>query len=244
LTRFKAEFDDFASDYDGGADGPIKRFLGNETAFLEWKVIWLVKYLNQQQKASDRLRILDLGCGTGAMLGLWRVRRPQDILCGSDLSQNMLHEARRRWQNGPMPDFQVFRPGECDWPPQSFDVVIISGVLHHIDPNERNEFLRQAAQLLKPDGQACVFEHNPRNFLVRYVVRNTKIDQNAVLLRAEETICRLQTAGFSNTRTSFILFFPPILKKIAILERPLASIPYGGQYAVIAQLTKSSSNAG
>ena len=227
----KPEFDDYAADYDGGSDNPLKRLLGTEHSFMEWKLDWLGRRL-QREVGPKPLNVLDFGCGTGLALNLWSARRPQDSLAGVDASENMLREAARRWSGSRIPAFKVLRTGESPWPNQSFDLILMSCVLHHVAPDERNPLLLNIIGLLKPGGRLCVFEHNPRNFLVRYVVRNTKIDQNAILLNAEETMDRLQTTGYSEVKASFILFFPPALKMLATLEKGLAWLPLGGQYAV------------
>src|SRR5947207_11953460 len=104
----------------------------------------------------------------------------------------------------------------------------MSCVLHHVPLADRDSVLKESFDLLKPGGRICVFEHNPRNFLVRYVVRHTKIGQHAVLLRTEEAMSRLQRVGFDRPETSFILFFPPVLTMFAAIETYLATIPLGG----------------
>src|SRR5579884_1544194 len=230
-----AEFDAYAANYDGGADGPLKRLLGDEKAFLDLKVRWLVNFIEQREKKdTEPLNVLDLGCGTGLMLALRHAKRPQDVLSGADVSRAMLDEAARRWSATRPVDFRLLQSDVLPWEPQSFDLIIISCVLHHIKPENRDSFFRVSFQLMKPGGTVCIFEHNPRNALVRYVVRHTKIDQHAILLAAEETAERARRIGYLQVRTNFILFFPPSIKTLSKLERLFAAIPLGGQYAVTA----------
>jgi SAM-dependent methyltransferase len=234
----RVEFDDYAADYDAGADSRLKRLLGDDAAFMEWKVAWLTNRLGGKARGQRPRpqRVLDFGCGTGLTLSLWQKHRPLDSLCGLEVSDKMLEQAVQRWpKTASLPDFRLLRPGQPTFPHASFDLIVISCVLHHVPTEDRNSVLREAFDLLKPGGQICVFEHNPRNFLVRYVVRHTKIDQHAILLRAEETTSRLQSVGFGRLETSFILFFPPMLTMAAGLETYLARLPLGGQYAVTAR---------
>ena len=56
------------------------------------------------------------------------------------------------------------------------------------------------AGVLKPGGRLYVFEHNPRNPLVRYVIARTPIDENAILLDAREVQHGLLGAGATSSR--------------------------------------------
>ena len=238
MTIDRVEFDDYAADYDAGADSRLKRLLGDDAAFMEWKVAWWANRLEGKARGQRPRpqRMLDFGCGTGLALSLWQRRRPFDSLSGLDVCEKMLEQAVQRWpKTASLPDFRVLRPGQPTFPAASFDLVLISCVLHHVPVADRNSVLKESFDLLKPGGRICVFEHNPRNLLVRYVVRHTKIDQHAVLVRAEETANRLQTVGFERPETSFILFFPPVLTMLAGIETWLARLPLGGQYAVMAR---------
>jgi len=50
----RVEFDDYAADYDAAADSSLKRLLGDDAAFMEWKVAWLVKRLEEKAPGRDR----------------------------------------------------------------------------------------------------------------------------------------------------------------------------------------------
>ena len=147
----------------------------------------------------------------------------------------MLEQAVRRWPGRSVPDFRTLKSGLDPWPEASFDLVTLSCVLHHVPLESRDSLLLQTFRLLKPGGRLCIFEHNPRNALVRWVVRNTAIDRNAILLRDDESMMRAHTAGYADIEKTFILFFPPVLRMLAHLEQALAWLPLGGQYAVMAR---------
>jgi hypothetical protein len=79
-----------------------------------------------------------------------------------------------------------------------------------------------------------VFEHNPRNPVVRYVVARTPIDANAILLDAREVWQGLQGAGRFRLATDYLMFMPPGLAFLEPVDRALAWLPLGAQYAVAA----------
>ena len=91
-----------------------------------------------------RLRICELGCGTGGNLAA--VADRHDVI-GVERSPHALEYARRRLGNrvryGSLPD-------NVDLPPDSFDVVLLTDVLEHIQDDARSA--RTALRLLRPGG--------------------------------------------------------------------------------------------
>jgi hypothetical protein len=90
------------------------------------------------------------------------------------------------------------------------------------------------ARVLKPGGRLYLFEHNPRNPLVRYVVSRTKIDENAILLDPNEVRDNLPVALRQGLDTQYLMFMPPRLSLLRIVDRLLTWLPLGAQYAVTA----------
>jgi ubiquinone/menaquinone biosynthesis C-methylase UbiE len=87
-----------------------------------------VEYLARHVKVGDR--VLDLGCASASLWGLFRTQLPSDIsLVGVDLSPCMLEQARMQFPTGDFREGSFLRipsgPGE-------FDVVIVSSAFHHI----------------------------------------------------------------------------------------------------------------
>jgi hypothetical protein len=104
-----------------------------------------------------------------------------------------------------------------------------------VPPAERPAVYGELGRILKPGGRLHVFEHNPRNPLVRYVIARTPIDANAILLDAREVRQSLQAAGRYQLTTDYLMFMPPGLAFLAPVDRALAWLPLGAQYAVAAR---------
>ncbi|MBI3986205.1 MAG: class I SAM-dependent methyltransferase [Lentisphaerae bacterium] len=240
-----AEFDAYAKDYDAGMDNPLKRRLGDSAAsFIEIKTRWLLKDLARNPPYScgvfERQCLLDFGCGTGTALRSLRTLGYPGRLAGCDVSEKMLAEASEKWTTGTQPEWRVVtgnRP-EAAWqapfPDDHFDIVIASSVLHHVEPAQRQTLYSEFRRLLKPGGRVYIFEHNPWNPITRWVVRHTKIDENAVLLPAPETLDGLRCARMARRRAAYMLFFPPRWSFLLPLESLLDRVPLGGQYAAAA----------
>jgi hypothetical protein len=84
-------------------------------------------------------------------------------------------------------------------------------------------------------GRVVVFEHNPLDPVTRFVVACTPIDRDAILLHADEARRGLRAARFADIRTDYLMFLPPRLKHLAMLEAALGWLPLGAQYAVTAR---------
>lgn len=233
----KVEFDDYASAYDEGMDSSVRRCVGGGSeSFIEIKVDWLLRRCQRlpHNDANGDFRLLDYGCGIGTMLKILVRRGFSGDIVGCDVSREMLKQATKRWDAGPLP---LLRPMEDILAPfgnAEFDLVVVSSVLHHVPVDQRERTYADIKRLLKPGGHVCVFEHNPYNPVTQWVVRHAPIDKNAVLLRPDEVRAGLVKAGASRVETEYIMFLPPRLKLCRLLDRVLYWLPLGGQYVVFA----------
>lgn len=89
-------------------------------------------------KPERALRVLDVGCGTGALAGYVLDSLPACKLTGVDISPEMLRQARVR-----LGDAATFMPGDAEKLPfgdGAFDVVIMNDVFHHCPDPRRAAF--------------------------------------------------------------------------------------------------------
>lgn len=231
-----AEFDAHAQGYDGGMDNGLKLLAGGGADdFVAVKVRWLLRRF-PELKTDPRLSILDYGCGLGTLLRLLRASGVAGQLAGTDVSGGMLREAVRIWPSAtPSPLFRLQSGAATFLPTASYDLIVISAVLHHVPPEQRTEVYRELQRLPRPGGRLVVFEHNPWNPVTRHVVARTPIDRDAILLPMPEVTAALRTGGWRNIHTSHLMFLPPRLGSLATaVERMFGWLPIGGQYAVTA----------
>jgi len=233
----QAEFDHYSKAYGAGMENPVKGLLGDSAdAYLEVKLRWLLHTYRHLRSADETYRLLDYGCGAADMLRLMTESGLRFNKSGCDISAGMLQEAEERWPSGlPRPSLHLQDGAKTQLPSDSFDMVLITAVLHHVPVEERFDVYAEIRRLLRPGGHVVVFEHNPINPVTRYVVAHTPIDQNAILLRAREVIAALRQADFGDPETSYLMFLPPRLKLLWPLELGLGWLPLGAQYAVAAQ---------
>ena len=107
-------------------------------------IVWSLVRRYIGGKPSRRLKICELGCGTGGNLAA--VADKHDVV-GVECSPQALEYARQtlgdRVRCGRLPD-------EIDLPPASFDVVLLTDVLEHIEDDAASA--RTALRLLRPGG--------------------------------------------------------------------------------------------
>jgi len=233
-----AEFDRHAAGYDGGLDNPIKRMMGNsQDQFIAVKARWLLR--REPALRQGGLELLDYGCGTADLLRVLAGLGARATFTGCDVSTGMLAEVEKRWpkEAGPPPGIAPQDGALTPFPDGRFDVVTISAVLHHVPPAERAAVFRELARVLKPGGRLYVFEHNPRNPLVRYVVARTPIDANAILLDEKEVRHGLLDSAPYHIDSDYLMFMPPGIAALRGIDRLLAWLPLGAQYVVAGRKT-------
>jgi SAM-dependent methyltransferase len=171
--------------------------------------------------ASPETRVLDYGCGTGSLTRLLAERFRSTA--GFDPSLESLRVARGRAARA------TFYESEEQIPERSFDLVVLSGVLHHVPPTERLGVVASAVRRLRAGGRLAVFEHNPFNPLTVRAVKACPFDDAAVLLPPGELRRLFEGARLHAVRQEYVLFFPRSLARLRPFEPWLRACPLGAQ---------------
>ncbi|OFX03231.1 MAG: hypothetical protein A3D94_04085 [Alphaproteobacteria bacterium RIFCSPHIGHO2_12_FULL_66_14] len=230
-----AEFDDYAAEYHGGLDNPVKRMMGNSAdQFIAVKTRWLMR--REPALRTGGLAVLDYGCGVGSLMRVLAETGARADFTGCDVSTGMLRQVEKRWpaRLGKTPVLAPQQGARTPFADGQFDIATISAVLHHVPVAERPAVYAELGRILKPGGRIYVFEHNPRNPLVRYVIARTPIDKNAILLDPTEVRHGLLDAARYDLDTDYLMFMPPGLAFLRPVDRALGWLPLGAQYAVVA----------
>ena len=100
---------------------------------------------------SDRLQdgdaVLDVGCGAGVPVSRWLAARCR--VTGVDVSQEMVHLARR---NVPTGDFLCADIMSVRYPPDSFHAVVAFYSVFHLPREEHPDLFRRIHRWLRPGG--------------------------------------------------------------------------------------------
>jgi SAM-dependent methyltransferase len=125
--------------------------------------------LIEQASIQPGQRILDIGCGTGALtILLKRLHHDADVV-GLDPDPKALEIARRKSRRADLPiEFVVGFADRLDYPDAAFDRVFSSLMLHHLDRDQKLATLREVRRVLKDAGTLHVLDFGPpRSALAR-----------------------------------------------------------------------------
>jgi len=191
-------------------------------------------YFPLPRERRREIRVLEVGCGSGA--NLWMIAREGFDAHGIDLAPegiSLCAQMLEFW--GTQATLTPADMTDVPYPDSHFDAIVDVFSSYCIDEAGFEKFLDEVSRLLKPGGRIYVFEHNPRNPLVRYVIARTPIDENAILLDAREVRHGLLDAARYDVETDYLMFMPPGIGFLAPIDRTLAWLPLGAQYVVAAR---------
>jgi ubiquinone/menaquinone biosynthesis C-methylase UbiE len=227
--RDDPHFDRYAGRYDALHRNSIRASGEEPDYFAAYKA----EYVRRMVPAESRPRILDFGCGIGNSIPHLAERFPGAELTGVDVSGDSLELARGLH---PRVRFERIEGESLPLPDACVDIAIAACVFHHIPPPQRAHWVAELRRVLVPGGRLVVFEHNPLNPVTQRVVAACEFDDDAILLPKGETLGLLRTAGFEAVGADYIVFFPRALAALRPVERHLAWLPAGAQYAAHGQV--------
>ena len=180
-----AYYDQLASKYD---EDRFENTYGNYLDKQEWSLLkkWLS---NHPPKA-----ILDLGCGTGRLLGFAKT--------GVDFSQNMLSKAQEKY-----PDHHLSQSDISSLPfaDHSFEVVYSMHVFMHLDQKTIEQTLAEVHRVLKKEG---LFIFDFPNLKRRKVIQYNKEGWHGNTAMDLKIIATLLGQQWEIQKSSGFLLFP------------------------------------
>jgi len=196
--------------------------------FMQAKAELLGQTLRRRLGVAHAGRLLDVGCGVGALhpylAGLF------DKISGVDISASCIAQASQRCREN---SYAVVEPG-APLPNDQYDVTLAVCTLHHVPPKDWQAFAADMVRVTRPGGLVCVIEHNPLNPLTRLAVNRCPFDADATLLRSGRSEALLRRAGAKNIETSFFLLLPSRMRLARRFEKLLGAVPLGAQYLTCA----------
>lgn len=150
-------------------------------------------------------RILDLGTGSGRLLSLLKIERPQANSVALDFSPTMLKTVRQTFADDPT--VQVIDHNlEAPLPNLGqFDAVVSSFAIHHLTHDRKRSLYGEIFNCLEPGGIFCNLEHvdSPTSrlhdqFLAAIGVSPENDDPSNILLDVESQLRWLRQLGFTD----------------------------------------------
>jgi len=146
-------------------------------------------------------RVLDAGCGTGALLMALKARYPSISVEGLDPDESALEIAKRKsarkgldikWHQG----FMEKIPFDDD----SFDVVVSTLAFHHINPEKKLQALMECSRVLKPTGKMVLVDVSPEEtgLFGRIIYKVLSMFEH--LMRVDQIMAMMKDAGLCEVR--------------------------------------------
>ena len=224
------EFDHYHQTYQETVDAALGKGPMKVDFFTRIKVDYFLDILRSKGIMPESSMILDLGCGVGIYHR--QLKTAVKDLIGVDVSSECLEQAQKM---NPDVNYLSYDGDKLPFDDNSFDAGLIVCVMHHVPVKGRDKFLTELYRVLKPNGIAVIFEHNPLNPLTMRVVNNCPFDADAVLLHSKEMNTLLAANGFIAPKSKFILSFPPANNLFRGIDKLFSWLPFGAQYYSLGQ---------
>ena len=105
-----------------------------------------------------KLRLLDIGCGTGRFLDFVKQTWPRLQIVGLDMSQTYLNYAQSHLKRWTRTSFVLGKAEAMPLPDSSQDAVTSIFVFHELPPKIRRIAIRECARVLKPGGRLVILD--------------------------------------------------------------------------------------
>jgi SAM-dependent methyltransferase len=213
VGRVQAHYDHLAHEYDGV-------FSPHVTGHYLDKRLGIVRALLRSG------RVLDVGCGTGALAG--HLALAGYDVTGVDVSPGMLAEAERRGLAGVYACFSTALP----FVDGSFDLALTVATLHHLETPVRVAFtIAEMARVVKSGGYVLLWDHNPLNPYWPILMRRVPQDSGEErLVPLPEILADVREAGLelvAARRLGLIPDFTParVMPLARAAERVVETVP-------------------
>ena len=226
------EFDKFKDNYSDKIGEAIAFSGQSHDFYIRIKADHLLKTIAKKFPDQKKIKFLDVGCGHGIIHHYLNDNAPFDMdIHGIDPAATVIDFAQKAHKNF---TYKVNEGTNFPYADDSFDVAKATCVMHHVEPAEWDNFLKEIKRVVKPGGLIFIYEHNPYNPMTRHLVNTCELDENAVLISSPDLKKRMKKVGLSEIKTDYIIFFPFNNSLFRTMETALTSLPFGAQYTTYA----------
>ena len=156
--------------------------------------------LIKQASIQPNQRVLDIGCGTGTLVVLLKRRYPAAQIVGLDPDPKALRRAQKKVRRaGVAVQLDEGFADELPYEKGTFDRVLSSLMLHHLEDQDREKMLREVLRVLKPGGSFHLLdfaggEDRAPGRLGRLVDSHARLEDNS----HQRILQLMRRAGFTN----------------------------------------------
>ena len=156
------------------------------------------RFVSEYLRAESHVRILDVGCGTGALLRYL----PDVRYVGLDISSKYIEHAKSRFADVDA-EFHVADVSAIPSELGAFDVAVAFGVLHHLTDDQARGMIRGVASALGTDGRFVALESalvQGQHWVARVLIRSDR----GQCVRAPQGYVDLMETAFEQVKVTIV----------------------------------------
>jgi ubiquinone/menaquinone biosynthesis C-methylase UbiE len=198
------------------------------------------KYLQIASKYCYNKKLLEYGCGSGNASEQWMKQGAQ--LTGIDISPEGIKKAKQKNSNSEYKaEYFVMNAEKTDFENNSFDIIVGTGIIHHLDLINSYQELRR---VLKDDGHAVFIEplgHNPFINLYRALTPQMRTEDEHPLKMKDIKLLKKYFSYVQVEYFSLFTFFAVPFRNMAMfnsiytffkyIDKIVLNIPFLKRYA-------------
>jgi SAM-dependent methyltransferase len=155
-------------------------------------------FVNDYIRARKGNRILDIGCGTGVLLDYL----PETDYVGFDMSAHYIAACRKRHgSKGTFHQCELTADTVADY--GEFDIVVATGVVHHLDDGAAKNLCNMAREALRPGGRLITLDgcYAPSQSAVAKILLD---NDRGKYVRTEQGYRELASTAFKDVRCTIL----------------------------------------
>jgi ubiquinone/menaquinone biosynthesis C-methylase UbiE len=168
--------------------------------------------LIQQAAIQPKMKVLDLGCGTGTLTLMLKHAFPDAAVAGMDGDPQVLDIARDKSRGADI-QWDEGLASSLPYPDAAFDRVVASLVVHHLVTDDKRRAFKEIYRALKPHGELHLIDFGaPHSFIPRLMTKYMRRLEEAAD-NFDGVIPRfIAEAGFSKVKEVeyFVTIFGPL----------------------------------
>ena len=168
--------------------------------------------LVQQANIQPKMKVLDLGCGTGTLTLMLKQTYPEAEIIGMDGDPQVLDIARDK-SSGANIQWDEGLASSLPYPDSVFDRVVTSLVIHHLVTDDKRRAFNEIHRVLKPYGELHVLDFGaPHSSLTRFMTSYMRRLEEAADNFDGQIPLFVTEAGFGGVKEAqhFVTVFGPL----------------------------------